>query len=143
MDLPGREPTGSFRDGHAGPTGASGTVMRCPTATPAADIDPEEAVAWWRPGPSSSTCARTTSGTPATLPRPSTWPWGWWPTRLDELPTDRTVVCVCRVGGGPPPWPSALAAAGYDVRNLAGGMLAWEPAGLPVVTGDGSAGRII
>ncbi len=28
---------------------------------------------------------------------------------------------------------SALAGPGYDVRNLDGGMLAWEAAGLPVV----------
>jgi rhodanese-related sulfurtransferase len=37
----------------------------------------------------------------------------------------------------------ALAEAGYDVRNLQGGMLAWEAAGYPVVTDGGSVGRII
>jgi rhodanese-related sulfurtransferase len=37
----------------------------------------------------------------------------------------------------------ALAGAGYDVRNVEGGMLAWELAGLPVTTDDGGVGRII
>jgi rhodanese-related sulfurtransferase len=36
-----------------------------------------------------------------------------------------------------------LAEAGYDVRNLAGGMQAWEAAGYPVVADGGAAGRVI
>ena len=36
-----------------------------------------------------------------------------------------------------------LADAGLDVRNLGGGMLAWEATGLPVVTDEGGAGRVI
>jgi rhodanese-related sulfurtransferase len=63
-------------------------------------------------------------------------------TRLAEVPTDRTVVCVCRVGGRSGAVASALMAEGYDVRNLAGGMLAWEAVGLPVVTDDGDIGRV-
>jgi rhodanese-related sulfurtransferase len=52
------------------------------------------------------------------------------PDRLDEIPSDRTVVCICRVGGRSGAVATALAGAGYDVRNLDGGMLAWEAAGL-------------
>jgi rhodanese-related sulfurtransferase len=63
--------------------------------------------------------------------------------RIDEVPTDRTVVCICRVGGRSGAVAGALAQAGYDVRNLAGGMLAWEAAGLPVVADGGGTGRII
>jgi rhodanese-related sulfurtransferase len=63
--------------------------------------------------------------------------------RIDEIPQDRTVVCVCRVGGRSGAVAGALAGAGYDVRNLAGGMLAWEQAALPVVTDDGGVGRVI
>ena len=63
--------------------------------------------------------------------------------QLAELPTDRTVVCICRVGGRSGAVASALAGAGYDVRNVAGGMLAWEAAGLPVVGGSGDHGRIV
>jgi rhodanese-related sulfurtransferase len=70
-------------------------------------------------------------------------PMGQVSGRTAELPSDRTVICICRVGGRSGAVATALAAAGYDVRNVAGGMLAWELAGLPVVTGDGGDGRII
>jgi rhodanese-related sulfurtransferase len=63
--------------------------------------------------------------------------------RAGELPSDRTVVCICRVGGRSGTVASALDGAGYDVRNVDGGMLAWEQAGLPVVTTDGGVGRVI
>ncbi len=65
------------------------------------------------------------------------------PDRMADLPTDRTVVCVCRVGGRSGAVASALAEAGFDVRNVDGGMLAWELAGYPVVTDDGGPGRIV
>jgi len=63
--------------------------------------------------------------------------------QLDRIPSDRTVVCVCRVGGRSGTVAAALAAAGRDVRNVAGGMLAWEQDGLRLVAGDGGAGRTI
>jgi rhodanese-related sulfurtransferase len=68
---------------------------------------------------------------------------GLVPDQVDRLPDDQTVVCVCRVGGRSGVVAQALAAAGYEVRNLDGGMLAWESAGLAVVTPGGDAGRII
>jgi rhodanese-related sulfurtransferase len=63
--------------------------------------------------------------------------------RLDQLPSDRTLVCVCRVGGRSAAVAGALASVGFDVRNLAGGMIAWEVARLPIVAGSGQAGRIL
>ncbi len=63
--------------------------------------------------------------------------------RIDELPTDRTIVCVCRVGGRSGAVASSLLGAGYDVRNIDGGMLAWEAMALPVVDAHGGAGRVI
>ncbi len=63
--------------------------------------------------------------------------------RQAELPTDRTVVCICRVGGRSGSVAAALAGAGYDVRNVDGGMLAWEAAGYPVASGSGATGRVI
>jgi rhodanese-related sulfurtransferase len=63
--------------------------------------------------------------------------------RIDELPADRTVVCICRVGGRSGAVAHALAGAGYDVRNVGGGMVAWELAGLSVVADGGDPGRII
>jgi rhodanese-related sulfurtransferase len=62
---------------------------------------------------------------------------------LAEIPADRTVVCICRVGGRSGAVATALAGAGYDVRNVDGGMLAWEAAGYPVVGGSGDHGRIV
>jgi len=70
-------------------------------------------------------------------------PMGQLAGRIDEVPTERTVVCVCRVGGRSMAVANDLAAAGYDVRNLDGGMLAWELAGLPVVNSGADPGRII
>jgi rhodanese-related sulfurtransferase len=63
--------------------------------------------------------------------------------RMADIPTDRVVVCVCRVGGRSGAVASALAGAGYDVRNLAGGMLAWEADGYPVVGAPGGPGRVV
>jgi rhodanese-related sulfurtransferase len=63
--------------------------------------------------------------------------------RLGEIPSDRTVVCICRVGGRSGSVANALAGAGYDVRNVDGGMLAWEAAGYPVMDPTGDPGRIV
>ncbi len=55
------------------------------------------------------------------------------PGGLDGVPQRRPV----RAGSADP-----LAAAGVGVRNVAGGMSEWASAGLPVVRGDGSPGRV-
>jgi rhodanese-related sulfurtransferase len=70
-------------------------------------------------------------------------PMGEIQDRVSELPVDRTVVCVCRVGGRSGAVAKALVAGGYDVRNLDGGMLAWAAAGLPVVTDAGTPGEVV
>lgn len=59
-----------------------------------------------------------------------------------DVPTDRPVVAVCRSGNRSGTAAAQLAQAGFDVANMAGGMLAWAAAGLPVVTADGSSGEI-
>jgi rhodanese-related sulfurtransferase len=70
-------------------------------------------------------------------------PMGVVAERVAELPLDRTVVCVCRVGGRSGAVAAALVGGGFDVRNLGGGMLAWEAAGYPVVTDDGRTGQVV
>ena len=62
--------------------------------------------------------------------------------RLDELPADRPLLVICHLGG------RSAAVAGYlartgrtDVVNVAGGMDAWERAGLPVRRGPVEAGE--
>ena len=52
------------------------------------------------------------------------------------------VLAVCRSGGRSAKGAEVLAAAGIDVRNVAGGMTAWAEAGLPVVCDDGAAGTV-
>ena len=71
-------------------------------------------------------------------PRRSISPWASSRSGWMDLPTDRTVVCICRVGGRSGAVAGALAGRGFDVRNVDGGMLAWEAAGLPVVTEAGT-----
>ena len=48
-----------------------------------------------------------------------------------SLDPARTVVFVCRVGGRSAMATDAFRRAGFDAYNLAGGVLAWERAGLP------------
>jgi rhodanese-related sulfurtransferase len=59
-----------------------------------------------------------------------------------SVPNDRPVIAVCRSGQRSGRATQALAAAGYDVRNLDGGIHAWA-AGLPVVRTDGGPGTVI
>lgn len=65
------------------------------------------------------------------------------PSRLEEIPDDRDVVVVCRVGGR-----SAQVVAFLQQHdrertiNLAGGMSDWAAAGRPMVSEDGGAPRV-
>lgn len=62
--------------------------------------------------------------------------------RAAEIPNDRTIVCVCRSGARSAAVTDALVRGGWKAVNLAGGMQAWEAAGLPVVAPDGSPGAV-
>jgi rhodanese-related sulfurtransferase len=64
------------------------------------------------------------------------------PARIDQLPRDRRIVAVCRSGARSGRATEFLNARGFDVVNLAGGMQAWEAAGFPVETDDGSPGTV-
>jgi rhodanese-related sulfurtransferase len=55
------------------------------------------------------------------------------PARLAEIPTDREVLVVCRVGIRSAQVTGFLLASGRDAVNLAGGMVAWASAGRPMV----------
>ena len=70
-------------------------------------------------------------------------PMGQVADRVAELPSDRTIVCLCRAGGRSGSVAAHLAGAGYDVRNVAGGMQVWASSGLPVVDDAGAPGRVI
>jgi rhodanese-related sulfurtransferase len=62
--------------------------------------------------------------------------------RVDALPADRPLLVICHTGS------RSAAVVGYllrtgrgDVANVAGGMAAWERAGLPVSRGPVVAGE--
>ena len=61
-------------------------------------------------------------------------PMGQVVDRVAEVPTDRIIVCMCRGGGRSGSVALHLAGAGYDVRNVAGGMQAWAAADSSSVT---------
>jgi rhodanese-related sulfurtransferase len=56
-------------------------------------------------------------------------------TSTDRLPSRRTIACICHIGARSAIVAEALVGAGYDAVNVAGGMDAWEAAGLPVERG--------
>jgi rhodanese-related sulfurtransferase len=51
---------------------------------------------------------------------------------VHTIDRDRPVVFYCRSGGRSAMATQAFAGAGYDAHNMAGGLLAWEAAGLPI-----------
>jgi rhodanese-related sulfurtransferase len=63
--------------------------------------------------------------------------------RLDEVPNDVPVLCVCHGGGRSGSVAMALHQAGYNAFNVRGGMVAWHAAGLPVVDHAGGPGAVI
>ena len=60
----------------------------------------------------------------------------------EDVPRDRPVVAVCRVGARSAQVTAVLVQQGADIVNMAGGMSAWVAAGLPVVRDDGSPGAV-
>jgi rhodanese-related sulfurtransferase len=62
---------------------------------------------------------------------------------VDRLPTDTPLVLICRSGGRSMAAAQALAQMGFTTYNVAGGMLAWAAAGLPVVAENGAAGAVL
>ncbi len=63
--------------------------------------------------------------------------------RQAELPTDRTIVCVCRTGSRSGMVTRALAQAGYAAENLDGGLQRWAAAGHDLQDAAGGQGTVI
>jgi rhodanese-related sulfurtransferase len=70
-------------------------------------------------------------------------PMGEVAARQQDVPDDRPIVVICRVGSRSARVANALVRGGFDAVNLAGGMRAWAAAGFPVVTDDGATGDVI
>jgi rhodanese-related sulfurtransferase len=58
-------------------------------------------------------------------------------SRGDAIERDRPVVFYCRSGARSGMAADAFLQAGYDAHNMAGGLIAWEVAGLPLDPEDG------
>jgi rhodanese-related sulfurtransferase len=54
-----------------------------------------------------------------------------------------TIVCICRSGNRSRRVTDALRHAGFDAKNMTGGMFAWASAGFPVVNQSGEPGTVI
>lgn len=70
-------------------------------------------------------------------------PLGELVARLDEVPADRQVLVVCRVGGRSAQAVAWLAQQGREAVNLDGGMLDWAAAGRPMVSESGAPPQIV
>jgi rhodanese-related sulfurtransferase len=64
-------------------------------------------------------------------------------SRADELPENTTILAICRAGGRSQQAAEFLRAQGIDAMNVAGGMRAWDAAGLDVVAASGVRGAVI
>lgn len=63
-------------------------------------------------------------------------PLGALRARLHELPGDRVLIFQCASGGRSASACHVARAAGREVRNLRGGIMAWHATGLPVARGS-------
>lgn len=71
------------------------------------------------------------------IPGATLIPLGEIQNRLSELPKDKEIVLVCRTGHRSGQARDILRSAGYNLStSMAGGMVQWTAAGLPVVTGQ-------
>lgn len=61
---------------------------------------------------------------------------------LDQVTAGVPVVLICRSGSRSDSVASALAGLGYTTYNVAGGMIAWQSAGYPVIADDGTPGSV-
>lgn len=57
------------------------------------------------------------------------------PRRMDDLPKDVDILCVCRSGARSGTAVGQLTSAGFRAINLQGGMMGWQSAGYPVKRG--------
>ena len=65
------------------------------------------------------------------------------PARLGDVPTDRQVLVVCKVGGRSAQATGYLVQNGVDAVNLDGGMLEWQAAGRPMVSDSGVQPQVV
>jgi hydroxyacylglutathione hydrolase/adenylyltransferase/sulfurtransferase len=59
------------------------------------------------------------------------------PAQVDSIDRDRPVVFYCRSGARSAMATDAFRQAGFDAHNMAGGIVDWQAAGLPLEPEDG------
>jgi rhodanese-related sulfurtransferase len=62
-------------------------------------------------------------------------PLGLLGKRLDEVPKDREIVCICATGHRSVPAVNKLSAVGIEAKSLKNGMIAWQVGRRPVKRG--------
>ena len=65
-------------------------------------------------------------------------PLGQLGARVTEVPRDETVYVICRSGARSARAAAALAGAGFQAVNVAGGMQDWAAVGRPMTTDSGA-----
>lgn len=63
--------------------------------------------------------------------------------RLEDLPGDREIYCICKSGGRSGQAAEALREVGFHVINVTGGSLDWRAKGLPFVSENDSEPTVI
>lgn len=58
------------------------------------------------------------------------------PNRVEKLPRDREIICICRSGARSGSAVRKLNKLGFNSFNVQGGMIAWKRAGLPTKKGS-------
>jgi rhodanese-related sulfurtransferase len=115
------------------------------TPTPLPTIDVAEADRRLREDPSRPILVDVRESTEFVVvraPGASLVPTSTFVEHVDELPTDRPLLVICHMGGRSAAITGFLARSGRtDVVNVAGGMDAWERAGLPIRRGPLDAGE--
>ncbi len=71
----------------------------------------------------------------AHIPGATLIPLGELSRRVNELPRDREIICVCHSGNRSHSATQHLISAGFQASNLRGGMMSWSHAGLPIKKG--------
>ncbi len=70
------------------------------------------------------------------IPGSKTIPLDELANKLETLPKGKEIICQCASGMRSARAARALAAQGFTVHNLSGGIQAWQQAGLPVKKGS-------
>ena len=65
------------------------------------------------------------------------------PARVDELPRDARIVCICRSGNRSSQVTAWLQRQGYDAVDMTGGMKRLASHGHPVIDDTGQPGAVI